>query len=287
MMFVVRRLQELARKKDTPPFMCVIDLPKAYDSVDRTLLWTALGRFGVPPKILAVIGQYHAGMRACVWLRDGECSDMFDVEQGIRRGCVLAPMLFNMFFAAAVLSVTEKHFTADASTIDSSMVQLQRKENGRRGGGNGPEEEARTLWGMLYADDAGIASRSPEGLEKMMTVIVTACAAFGLTVSEAKTEIMCLQTKGGGHVPFTVTAAGQVYKQTVEFVYLGGAISADWDLRSVEVTRRIQRAWACFGRYKMEIYDRPSVRLRPKVRMLKVEVLETLLCGCHVESEQG
>ena len=48
------------------------------------------------------------------------------------------------------------------------------------------------MWGMLYADDAGIVSRSPEGLEKMMTVIVTVCAAFGLTVLEAKTEIMCL-----------------------------------------------------------------------------------------------
>ena len=57
--------------------------------------------------------------------------------------------------------------------------------------------------------------------------------AFGLTASEAKMEIMCLQTKGWGHVPFTVTAAGQVHKQTVEFVYLGGVISADWDLRSV------------------------------------------------------
>ena len=67
------------------------------------------------------------------------------------------------------------------------------------------------MWGMLNADDAGIVSRSPEGLEKMMTVIVTAC--LGLTISEAKTKIMCLQTKGGGHVPFTVTAAGQVYKQ--------------------------------------------------------------------------
>ena len=75
-------------------------------------------------------------------------------------------------------------------------------------------EEAQALWGMFHADDAGIVSRSPEGLEKMMTVIVTACAAFGLTVSEAKTEIMCLQTKGGGHVPFTVTAAGQVYKRS-------------------------------------------------------------------------
>ena len=80
---------------------------------------------------------------------------------------------------------------------------------------------AHTLWGMLFADDAGIVSRSLEGLEKMMTVIVPACAAFGLTVSEAKTEIMCLQTKGGGHVPFTVIAAGHVYKETVEFVRLG------------------------------------------------------------------
>ena len=112
-----------------------------------------------------------------------------------------------------------------------------------------------------------------------MTVIVTACAAFRLTVSGAKTDIMCLKTKGGGHVRFTVYAAGQVYKQTVEFVYLGGAISADWDLGSVEVTRRIKRAWACFGRYKMEIYDRPSVHLRLKVRTLKAGALETLLVG--------
>ena len=30
----------------------------------------------------------------------------------------------------------------------------------------------------------------------------------------------------------------------------------------------------------MEIFDRPSVRLRLKVRILKAEVLETLLYGC-------
>ena len=138
---------------------------------------------------------------------------------------------------------------------------------------------------MLYARNADITSRSPEGLEKMMTVIVTACAAFGLTVSEPKTEIMHLQTKGGGRATFTVTAAGQVYKQTVEFVYLGGAVSAGRDLRSVEVTRRIQRAWACFGRYEMDSHYFPSVRLRLKVRMLKAEVLETLLYGCVTSSK--
>ena len=120
-----------------------------------------------------------------------------------------------------------------------------------------------------------------------MTVIVTACAAFGLTVSEANTKIMCLQTKGGGHMPFTVTAAGQVCKQAIEFVCLGGAINADWDLRSVQLTRRIQRGWACFGWYKMVIYDRPSVRLRLKVRTLKAEVMVTIIRVCHVELEEG
>jgi len=85
-----------------------------------------LARFGVPPRMLTVIRQFHDGMRACVRLDDGECSDMFDVEQGLRQGCVLAPLLFNMFFTA-VLRVAEKRFAADKAITDS-MVQLQRKK---------------------------------------------------------------------------------------------------------------------------------------------------------------
>ena len=96
---------------------------------------------------------------------------------------------------------------------------------------------------MLYADDAGIVSRSSERLKRMTTVIVTACSAFGLAVTKAKTERMCVQTKSGGKVSFTVNPADLVNKQTIEFVYLGGAITADRDL-SIEITRRLQRTWA-------------------------------------------
>ena len=132
MMFVVRRLQQLARKKDTPLYMCFIDLTKAYDSVDRILLWDVLARFGVPPRMLAVIRQFHDGMQACVRLDDEECSDKFDVGQGLRQGCVLAPLVFNMF-SSAVLCVAEKRFVADAAIADN-MVQLQRKKESEKKG---------------------------------------------------------------------------------------------------------------------------------------------------------
>ena len=44
MAFAVRRLQELGRKARVPLFMRFIDLQKAYDSVDLTLLWQVLAR---------------------------------------------------------------------------------------------------------------------------------------------------------------------------------------------------------------------------------------------------
>ena len=151
----------------------------------------------------------------------------------------------------AVLRVTEQRFLADAA-IMGNMVRLQRKkEKGsrrrashRRGGKKKEEEEAQKFWGMLYADDAGIVSRSPGGLERMLTMIVTACSTFGITVSEAKTEIMRLQPKCGGKVSFTATAPCQICERS-KCVYLSGAISEDRELGN-EITRRQQRAWACF-----------------------------------------
>ena len=106
-------------------------------------------------------------------------------------------------------------------------------------------------------------------------------AAFGLTVSEAKTEIMCLRAKGMPEcsATFNVEAAGQVYNQTNEFVYLWGNVNHNADL-SIEVDRRIRNAWWSFRKYTLELYDRPSSPLELKIRMLRAEVLETMLYGC-------
>ena len=133
---------------------------------------------------------------------------------------------------------------------------------------------------MLYADDAGVVSRSPEQLRKMQEVIVVVYAAFGLPVSEAKTEIMCLpRGMPESTATFSVETAGQVYNQTNEFVYLGGKVNHNADL-SIEVNRRIRNAWCSFRKYTLELYDRLSAPLELKIRMLRADILETMLYGC-------
>ena len=65
-------------------------------------------------------------------------------------------------------------------------------EGGRRKGEIIPRRlaESQPIRGMLYADDAGIVSRSRNSPAKMMADIIAVCGSFGLTVSEAKTETM-------------------------------------------------------------------------------------------------
>ena len=65
---------------------------------------------------------------------------------------------------------------------------------------------------MLYADVAGVVSKSAEGLAKMVTVImVNVFEAAGTAMSEKKTETMLLRTQK--QTPLTLQlvmeAAGQ------------------------------------------------------------------------------
>ena len=115
--------------------------------------------------MIAVIRQLHDRMRACVRPDDGVCSDWFEVEQELRQECVLSPLLFNIFFAA-VLNVVLQRFSEEPGIL-AELVHLKEPSTSV-----GPEPAMdyvrRSVWGMLYADDACIVSRSPQGLAKML-----------------------------------------------------------------------------------------------------------------------
>ena len=171
-MFVVRRLQETAWKVGLPLFMSSIDLQKAYDIVDRTLLWQVLPHIGVPAQMIAAIRQSHGGMGACVRSGDGVYSDRFEVEQGLWQGCWLSPLLFNIFFTG-VMTVVSQRFSKD-TTILTELVHLKEQPTSMRLEST-MDNVRRAVWVMLYAVDAGIVSRSPQELAKMMEVIVEVC----------------------------------------------------------------------------------------------------------------
>ena len=281
MMFVVRRLQDLGRTSNASLEICFIDLAKAYDSVDCVLLWEVLARFGVPPRMVKVIRMFHDGMRARVQLDDGDFLAWFNVCQGLRQGCVLSPLLFNIFFVSVIIVVLQRF--AEDPLIVSDFVYLDdtpKGEDGRPRKEGTLEMVRRAVWGMLYADDAGVVSTSPRALTRMMGVIVVSCQDFGLTVSEEKTEAMHLWSH-----PHTasntlrIEAAGQRYKQTTEFVYRGSAIGVSADL-DIEIKRRIGAAWASVRKYSSQLYDRRNARLSLKIRLFKGEAMEAMLYGC-------
>ena len=47
-----------------------------------------------------------------------------------------------------------------------------------------------------------------------------------------------------------------------------------------EIKRRVQLAWACYKRFKRKLYNMEASPFTLTVRVLKVEVMETLQHGC-------
>ena len=197
-----------------------------------------------------VMHQCHDGIGACVRNDDGRCSEWFEGAQGLRQGCVLSPLLLNVFFAAILLVALER-FSEDADIL-ADLVHLQEKQPSEVG----PETALRcvrpAIWGMLYADDACIVSRSPRGLERIMVVFVEVFGAFGVTISESKTETMCMPST---RAPRNADSLRQQYRQTLSFTYLGAPSLRPQPVD--EIDRRARAGWMSFKRYTRELYDRP------------------------------
>ena len=182
----------------------------------------------------------------------------------------------NIFFAA-VLNVALQRFSEEPAIL-IDLVHLKEPSASM-----GPEPAMdyvrRAVWGMLYADDACIVSRSPQGLAKMMEVIVEICRAFALTVSAKKTETMCMAPQRTPRTTVRIKAAGQIYQQVQSFTYLGGIVTDTPDM-SVEIARRTRACWTPIRPYSWELYGQPKVALSLKTRMVTAEAIEALLYGC-------
>ena len=66
-----------------------------------------MAKFGCPPRLIAMVRQFHDGMQARVQ-NDGEYSEPFPVTNGDKQGCVIIPTLFSMMLSAMLTNAFQE-----------------------------------------------------------------------------------------------------------------------------------------------------------------------------------
>ena len=76
-------------------YLCFIDYAKSFDCVDHNKLWKILKETGIPDHLTCLLKNLYVGQEATV--RTGHRkTDWFQIEKGVRQGCILSPFLFNL-----------------------------------------------------------------------------------------------------------------------------------------------------------------------------------------------
>jgi len=101
MIFTIRQVVEKSWEHITKCYFTFIDLKKAYGSVLREALWMILQKFGVPDRTVKLICSFHQGITASVRI-DGSLLEKIKVNNGLRQGCCMSPVLFNSFSCAVL-----------------------------------------------------------------------------------------------------------------------------------------------------------------------------------------
>ena len=184
MIFAARQLQEKCLEQNNQLCTTFVDLTKAFDTVSRHGLWKIMAKFGCPDIFITMVKQFHDGMTAKV-LDDGECSDPFPVTNGVKQGCVLAPTLFSMVFAAML---SDAFRPADPGVpiryrIDGKLFTLRRLQALTKVKGT-------VLRDFLFSDDCALNSHTEYEMQTLMDRFSSAGDNFGLAISTQKTEVM-------------------------------------------------------------------------------------------------
>ena len=274
MIFTVRHVQEKCLEQNLDFYSVFIDLTKAFDTINREALWDVLARYGCPPNVIQIIRLFHIDMTGQV-LSSGEQSDPFSISNGVKQGCVLAPVLFNLFFTCVLRQATGNMdegvyvlFRYDGSIFDLRRLSAKTKTL------NSLIQEA------LFADDCALMAHKPGDLQAMLNSFSDASKQFGLTVSLRKTQVL-FQRAPNSVAPQPAISIDDVELKVVDsFKYLGSMISNDGSLDK-EIASRISKASKALGRLRNRLLNHHNVTLDTKLKVNRAVVLPSLLHGCE------
>lgn len=94
--FTLKSVAAARLAESKPTYLAFLDFRKAFDTVWRDGLMSLAWRLGIRGSLWNIISSMYDNVQANVTLGDIE-TDFFEVEEGVKQGCVLSPILFCIY----------------------------------------------------------------------------------------------------------------------------------------------------------------------------------------------
>ena len=131
-------------------------------------------------KFVKMVRLFHDDMVARV-LNDGGRSEPFQVTNGVKQGCVLAPTLFSMMFAAMLMEAFKDSSTGipiryryDGNLFNLKRLQALSKVNETK------------IKDLLFADDCALKAATEQEMQWEVDQFSSACDDFSLIINAQK-----------------------------------------------------------------------------------------------------
>ena len=175
-----------------------IDLVKAYDTVDRSILWNKMSGFGFSGDFLSTLKAIYTGdsVQAVV---NGTTSQPIYLRRGLRQGCSLSPMLFSLYIADMGQAIT---LSSEGFRVGNVVVS-----------------------GLLFADDLALVAREPDGLLHLLSLVKKHADNLKMEINTGKDKSEVLSPDGmAGDLWQVMDDRGGTtlsLRQVIKYKYLG------------------------------------------------------------------
>ena len=195
-------------------FLAWLDLRNAFGSISHDTIYTTLEHMGFPESLISLIKDIYTDSSTVVRVRKDEETEPIPVNAGVKQGCPVSPILFNLTTELLIRSAKSKF-------EENSTIPFQLHGN--------------AVYVLAYADDLVLMSRTRSGLQSLLDNVSLAadtlnlnfrpdkCATLSLTCSEREPDCV-------GDTIFKVQrGAIPVLKKEELYRYLGVPIGLLYD----------------------------------------------------------
>ena len=200
-----------------------VDFSKAFDSVVHDNLWYKLLKTGIKGKMFTIVRSMYSCLKTRV-INNGEKSDMFYCQLGVRQGECLSPFLFSMY-----VNDIEECLSKPGSGITIEHLKLSL---------------------LLYADDVVIFAESAESLQSTIDDLFIYCNRWKLRINTTKSFIVVFK-KGRVNPIENWNYGNESIPVVSKIKYLGLVFSANGLSFQTQKTLSEQANKATFKLHKM------------------------------------